>query len=166
LSRPDSGIQDDQDGREVDGQVDGRAPSVAAVSSRYVVHAERCGRKLSTRLHIESETRVHLAPFSGDRALDSIDAGEVLDLIGRLESDHRPDHRPTTSSADDPGAGTTTGRRLDRADLDDGRPMAPRDRRRSSAPAQKGSGRRDARARKETARSESSPTFPSRAASG
>jgi integrase len=59
--------------------------SVAEVSSRYVAHAERRGRKLSTRLHIESETRVHLVPFFGDRALDSIDPGEVLDLIGRLE---------------------------------------------------------------------------------
>jgi hypothetical protein len=59
--------------------------SVAEVSSRYVAHAERRGRKLSTRLHIESETRVHLAPFFGERALDSIDSGEVIDLIGRLE---------------------------------------------------------------------------------
>lgn len=63
----------------------GERLSVAEVSSRYVAHAERRGRKLSTRLHIESETRVHLAPFFGDRALDSIDPGEVLDLIGRLE---------------------------------------------------------------------------------
>jgi integrase len=63
----------------------GERLSVAEVSSRYVVHAERRGRKLSTRLHIESETRVHLVPFFGERALDSIDSGEVLDLIGRLE---------------------------------------------------------------------------------
>ncbi|MBS1863152.1 MAG: site-specific integrase [Actinobacteria bacterium] len=63
----------------------GERLSVAEVSSRYVAHAERRGRKLSTRLHIESETRVHLVPFFGDRALDSIDSGEVLDLIGRLE---------------------------------------------------------------------------------
>ena len=62
----------------------GRAPAARASGStsprsarRYLVHAERRGRKPSTRQNIESEVRVHLAPFFGDRALDAIRPEDV-----------------------------------------------------------------------------------------
>jgi integrase len=63
----------------------GEKLTVAEVSSRYVAHAERRGRKLSTRANVESETRVHLDPFFGERSLDSISSADVLDLVSTLE---------------------------------------------------------------------------------
>ncbi len=65
--------------------VAGERLTVAEVSARYVAHAERRGRKLSTRANVESETRVHLEPFFRDRSLDSIESADVIDLIGTLE---------------------------------------------------------------------------------
>lgn len=65
--------------------VSGERLTVGEVSARYVAHAERRGRKLSTRANVESETRVHLEPFFRDRSLDSIASADVLDLIGTLE---------------------------------------------------------------------------------
>lgn len=63
----------------------GERLSVAEVSARYVANAERRGRKPSTCSNVESVTRVHLVPFFGERAFDSIDPFEVIDLVGRLE---------------------------------------------------------------------------------
>ena len=63
----------------------GNALTLRDVAERYLVQAERRGRKLSTRANIESETRVHLVPFFGDRSLDSIRSADVIDLIGTLE---------------------------------------------------------------------------------
>ncbi|MEX2106536.1 MAG: tyrosine-type recombinase/integrase [Solirubrobacterales bacterium] len=71
----------------------GEALSVAEVSVRYVAHAKRRGRKPSTIANIESETRVHLAPFFGERSMDSIRPADVLDLIGTLEG---KGHSPKT----------------------------------------------------------------------
>jgi integrase len=58
---------------------------VVEVSRRYIAHAERQGRKRSTRQNIESEVRVHLAPFFHGRGLDSIRAEDVHDLVAALE---------------------------------------------------------------------------------
>jgi integrase len=63
----------------------GERLSVDEVSRRYRLHAERRGRKRSTVQNIESETRVHLAPFFGDRALDAITPDDVIDLVLVLE---------------------------------------------------------------------------------
>lgn len=63
----------------------GEGLTVGEVASRYVAHAERRGRKRSTTTNIESEARVHLEPFFGTRAMDSIVSADVLDLIGTLE---------------------------------------------------------------------------------
>jgi integrase len=60
--------------------------TVEEVSARYVAHIERRGRKLSTRSNVESETRVHLAPFFRGRTLDAISHQDVVDLLGTLES--------------------------------------------------------------------------------
>lgn len=59
--------------------------TVEEVPRRYIAHAERRGRKLSTRENIESETRVHLAPFFRGRTLDAITHEDVLDLLAVLE---------------------------------------------------------------------------------
>jgi integrase len=50
-----------------------------------LVHAERKGLKLSTRQDIASIERKHLRPLFGDRALDSIEYEDVLDLVAVLE---------------------------------------------------------------------------------
>jgi hypothetical protein len=50
----------------------GELLTVQEVGDRYRVHAERRGRKRSTLKNIESEVRVHLAPFFGSRSFDSI----------------------------------------------------------------------------------------------
>ena len=66
-------------------RVTGERPAVATVAARYVAHARHKRRKDSTIENVESEVRVHLAPFFGDRALDAIDADDVADLISALE---------------------------------------------------------------------------------
>jgi integrase len=58
---------------------------VEEVAQRYIAHAERRGRKRSTCANIESETRVHLAPFFRGRSLDAIQPEDVLDLIATLQ---------------------------------------------------------------------------------
>jgi integrase len=63
----------------------GERLNVDEVSRRYRLHAERLGRKRSTIQNIESETRVHLAPFFGDKAMDSIQPADVTDFILVLE---------------------------------------------------------------------------------
>ena len=55
------------------------------VGRRYLVHAERRGRKPSTRKNVESEVRVNLAPFFGTRSLDAIRPADVADLVTVLE---------------------------------------------------------------------------------
>ncbi len=63
----------------------GERLSVDEVSRRYRLHAERQGRKRSTVQNIESETRVHLVPFFGDRAIDAITPDDIVDLVLVLE---------------------------------------------------------------------------------
>ena len=63
----------------------GERLTVTQVATRYLVHAERQGRKTSTRQNIESEVRVHLAPFFRERALDTITPEDVNDLVVLLE---------------------------------------------------------------------------------
>jgi integrase len=63
----------------------GELLSVEEVARRYIVHAERRGRKKSTLKNVESEVRVHLAPFFGSRSVDSITPEDVLDLVAVLE---------------------------------------------------------------------------------
>lgn len=46
---------------------------VGEVGARYVEHAKRRGRKLSTQKSIESIVRVHLVPFFGERPVDAIE---------------------------------------------------------------------------------------------
>lgn len=59
--------------------------TIADVSGRYVAQAKRRGRKRSTWENVESETRVHLDPYFGERSLDSIRSEDVIDLISTLE---------------------------------------------------------------------------------
>src|SRR5215218_1621757 len=65
--------------------VAGERLDVAEVTRRYLIHAERRGRKASTRKNVESESRVHLAPFFGLRSLDAIRSPDVLDFVAVLE---------------------------------------------------------------------------------
>jgi integrase len=64
----------------------GERLTVEEVTRRYLAHAERQGRKASTRGNIESEVRVHLAPFFRGRSLDAIRPEDVLDLVADLEA--------------------------------------------------------------------------------
>jgi integrase len=66
----------------------GERLTVDEIATRYLAQAERRGRKRSTCLNIQSEVRVHLAPFFGERALDAITADDVLDLVATLEGKH------------------------------------------------------------------------------
>ncbi len=63
----------------------GERLTVEEVAARYLLHSQRQGRKLSTRQNIESEVRVHLAPFFGNRGLDAVRPADVLDLVTVLE---------------------------------------------------------------------------------
>lgn len=63
----------------------GERLTIDEVARRYLTHAERRGRKASTRKNIESEVRVHLRPFFRERSLDSIKPEDVADLITVLE---------------------------------------------------------------------------------
>jgi integrase len=63
----------------------GERLSVDEVARRYIAQARRRGRKPSTLGNIESEVRVHLAPFFRSRSMDSIRAEDVLDLVAVLE---------------------------------------------------------------------------------
>ncbi|OJU83495.1 MAG: hypothetical protein BGO11_13305 [Solirubrobacterales bacterium 70-9] len=65
--------------------VAGEVLTVEEVSSRYLAHAKRRGRKLSTRANVESETRVHLKPYFGERSLGSIASADILDFVSTLE---------------------------------------------------------------------------------
>lgn len=63
----------------------GERLDVEEVARRYRLHAERRGRKRSTVQNIESEVRVHLAPFFAGRALDAVAPEDVIDLVLTLE---------------------------------------------------------------------------------
>ena len=63
----------------------GERLTVDEVARRYRLHAERSGRKRSTVQNIESETRVHLVPFFGDRAIAAITSEDIIDLVIVLE---------------------------------------------------------------------------------
>jgi integrase len=63
----------------------GERLTVEEVAARYVDHARRRGRKPSTLGNIESEVRVHLAPFFAERSLDAIGPEDVADLVAVLE---------------------------------------------------------------------------------
>ena len=62
----------------------GERLTVADVGARYITHARRKGRKPSTLQNLESEIRVHLAPFFTG-SMDAIVAEDVADLIAVLE---------------------------------------------------------------------------------
>ena len=55
----------------------GERLTIAQAGVRYIEHAQRRGRKRSTLMGLESEIRVHLAPFFGERALGSITPEDV-----------------------------------------------------------------------------------------
>jgi integrase len=63
----------------------GERLSLQEVADRYVRNAERKGRKPSTCANIESDVRVHLAPFFAGKTLDAIGYRDVADLIAALE---------------------------------------------------------------------------------
>lgn len=63
----------------------GELLNVGEVARRYLVHSERRGRKPSTLRNVESEVRVHIAPFFGTKSLDAIGPGDVLDFVVMLE---------------------------------------------------------------------------------
>lgn len=59
--------------------------TIADLSKLYVENARRRGRKTGTLIGIESDTRVHLAKFFRERPVDSIEADDVIALMGALE---------------------------------------------------------------------------------
>jgi hypothetical protein len=63
----------------------GERPTVDRVAAAYLVLAKRRGRKPSTRQNIESEVRMHVAPFFGSRPLDTITPQDVEDFVTVLE---------------------------------------------------------------------------------
>jgi integrase len=64
----------------------GERITVEQCAQRYLVLARRRGRKRSTLENIESEARVHLVPFFGQRTLDAINPEDVADLVAVLEA--------------------------------------------------------------------------------
>lgn len=63
----------------------GEKLTVGDVSEHYIAQARRRGRKRSTLEDIESDTRVHLKQFFGERSFDSVVGADVVDLISTLE---------------------------------------------------------------------------------
>ncbi len=61
--------------------------TVAELDRRYRDYLTKRGRKPATLRAVESGVRVWLAPFFGDRALDSITREDVADLIATMEAD-------------------------------------------------------------------------------
>ena len=60
--------------------------TVQEAARLYLAIAKRKGRKPSTCANIESEVRVHLAPFFAGKTLDGIEKKDVLDLMSALEA--------------------------------------------------------------------------------
>jgi integrase len=67
----------------------GERLTIGEVGTRYVEHAKRRGRKLSTQKSIESIVRVHLVPFFGEQPVDAIEPEDVIDLVALLERKRR-----------------------------------------------------------------------------
>src|SRR5215213_9202022 len=63
----------------------GERLTIAQAGERYIAHAERRGRKRSTLQNLDSEIRVHLAPFFADRAISAITPEDVADLVRAME---------------------------------------------------------------------------------
>jgi len=61
------------------------ALTVGQVGATYLAYLERAGRKLATRMAVESTLRVHLQPFFGERALSSVTHEDVIDLMTAME---------------------------------------------------------------------------------
>jgi len=61
--------------------------TVSELDRRYRDYLTKRGRKPATLRAVESGTRVWLAPFFGDRSLDSITREDVADLIATMEAD-------------------------------------------------------------------------------
>lgn len=64
----------------------GERLTIAELGSRYLPDLERRGRKRTTVIAVELALRVHLRPFFGDRAVDSIRPEDVEDLVALMES--------------------------------------------------------------------------------
>ena len=62
----------------------GESLTIQQVAERYLEVAERRERKRSTRENIESEVRIHLIPFFGERPFERIEPEDVEDLISTL----------------------------------------------------------------------------------
>ncbi|HEV7774885.1 MAG TPA: tyrosine-type recombinase/integrase [Conexibacter sp.] len=67
----------------------GERLTIGEVGARYVEHAKRRGRKVSTQKSIESIVRVHLVPFFGEQPVDAIEPEDVIDLVALLERNRR-----------------------------------------------------------------------------
>jgi integrase len=65
----------------------GERLTVKDAAHLYMTGAQRRGRKPSTCANIESEVRVHLAPFFAGKTVDAIEKKDVLDLMASLEGD-------------------------------------------------------------------------------
>jgi hypothetical protein len=76
----------------------GERLEIEQVGRRYRLHIERKGRKRSTVQNIESEVRVHLAPFFARRAMDAITTEDVIDLVLLLEEGKELAPKPSATS--------------------------------------------------------------------
>jgi integrase len=65
----------------------GERLSVGEVAARYLLDLERRGRKRTTLMAVELAVRVHLGPFFGERAMDSVRPEDVEGLMGKMEGD-------------------------------------------------------------------------------
>jgi len=59
--------------------------TIVEVAAEYIDDARRRGRKRSTLANIDSETRVHLAPFFAGKSMQAVTRQDVRDLIAALE---------------------------------------------------------------------------------
>ena len=59
--------------------------TIAEVAAEYINDARRRGRKRSTLANIDSETRIHLAPFLAGKSMQAVTRQDVRDLIAALE---------------------------------------------------------------------------------
>jgi len=61
------------------------APTIDEVGRRYMTYLERMGRKLSTRMAVETTLRVYLEPFFGERTINSVTHDDAVDLMSLME---------------------------------------------------------------------------------
>lgn len=64
----------------------GEALTIAEVADRYRATAERKGRKRSTLQDLETQARVHIAPFFGEKPVGKITPEDVQDFVWMLEA--------------------------------------------------------------------------------